>query len=435
MLCALLLLTQPNLARRIETAIAPWVCLPLRGLVALAPVPAAATSAIASGRESSASHRVALARDAEPGANLRSSLGDSLVLAVLDRRSNRNGFLDELILDVRRDALPHAMGHVTFGDSLVGFLSPRAVEADDPLAGLARVELLGYRSRYRMPRRVPAQIVMGDEAPLAMLVEPSGSIDRWPLRCALLDDPYRAAQLAAGGQSAYTSGLREDPLGVLPAGLGLGTLRVFGYRNEGGRVLPIDLLIEPSHDPRTLDAVCVWFATAPDAPAAGTRARRVPVRLRRLPVPVPNARRFLATVATERAALVAGAPVLDGDRLLGVCTEVGERFAVVTEFGSLGESWHLRWWARADSEQQEGASVAIRAHAIARDRDRVVFELESPLELSSQAEVFTCARSPSLPAGLWLGTARRLSALQFELRHPGLVDRDDLAVRVLEVLR
>jgi hypothetical protein len=362
-------------------------------------------------------------------------LGDALVLAVLDRRSSRNGFLDELILDVRRADLLHAKGYVTFGDSLVGFLSPRAVEGDDPLAGLARVELLGHRSRHRMPRRVPAHIAMGDDAPLAMLVEPSGSIDRWPLRCALLDDPYRAAQLAAGGQPAFTSGLREDPLGVLPAGLGLGTLRVFGYRNEGGRVLPIDLLIEPSHDPRTLDAVCVWFATAPDAPAAGTRAHSVPVRLRRLPVPVPNARRFLATTATATFALVAGAPVLDGGRLLGVCAEVGERFAVVTEFGSRGESWHLRWLVRSDDDAGERPSTAILARVIARDRERVLFQLESPAELSGEGDLFTCVRSPALPAGLWLGTTKRLSAEQFELRHPGLVDRDDLAVRVYEVPR
>ena len=406
LLLALLLLTQPAAVRRIEALGGRVVTLPLRAISVLAPreVRGAADD---TARRAVASLAVAdLSARVERVVSLRPSGVSTALLAspvgVIERRASAPGAVDELVLDARRSDLGSALTYATVGDVLIGFLAAEGVTDDPQLAGLARVELLWHAKRGRLPRRVPARIEFDDGARLAFLVEPASSIDRWPLRCALLDDPYRAARLGVGAFTVRTSGLRDDPLGPLPEGLEIGALRVFGYRDARGRVLPIGFEVEPALAADSIDVITLWRTdpTAPD-PTPAARATAIPVRLMRLPVPAAGRARYLATPQGTTVALRAGAAVLEGSRLVGICEEADRGYAIVAAFGQPGRDWSLVFVP----DGEDSAPRWFVARAIGRDDARVRLQARTPWPTPARGRLHAGGASRDFPSGLWLGVA------------------------------
>jgi hypothetical protein len=336
-------------------------------------------------------------------------------VVVVERRSpGAAGASGELILGAARQALGRCEPWVTFGDTLVGFLADEPVparaalaRARDPLAGLARVRLLHCVPDDGLPRRVPAAVEHPDRGRLRFLVEPAADIDRWPLRCELLDDPYFAASLGEAGLVVRTTGFVDDPLGALPEGLTIGELRLFGYRLDGGRrVVPIGLFVAPRWPAATLHHVVVWVADDPAEGIAAARTpigSRVPVQLARLPVPGLESERLFATSAGSPArSLPSGAAVVVSGRLVGAIDAGGWGFGVVAPFGAPGRRWPLTFLP------DEEASPPLDLVAVARSREDGVAELEveSGTIRAGRGQLFTAAAGPRVPAGIWVGPAR-----------------------------
>ena len=151
----------------------------------------------------------------------------------------------------------------------------------------ARVRLLAYRTRRGStqfdlrvgdpagPKRVPAQAPCREidaQGTLHFLVEPSRSIDPWPLRCTLLDDSYLASRLRRSGGLVTTSAQQGDQ--DLPGGLTIGRLMIWGYPQRG---IPVGLFVDPAvdgFDPRG-DPVASGRRSAPARAASGP-GRRLP---------------------------------------------------------------------------------------------------------------------------------------------------------------
>ncbi|MFO1051453.1 MAG: hypothetical protein U1F36_04520 [Planctomycetota bacterium] len=406
LLLALLALTQPETVRTLESIGGRVVVLPLRFLSALAPSTAlgAATDAApdASARDALLDYRrrtLALACRRPAGIDL--DLVPEAV-QVIERTGNNHGEPDELVLDRRRADLGDCASFVTLGDVLLGFLAPDPIQDDPALAGLARVELLPHATRGRLPRRVPARVLPADGGPLAFLVEPSSPVDRWPLRCTLLDDPYRAARLSPGEYPVLSSGLLQDPLGALPRDLVIGDLRVFGYRERGGRVLPIGFEVEPRRVASSLDVVTLWHHAEREGEAPrAVRATSVAVRMLHLPVPAAGRVRYLATPTAGSATFRAGAAVLDGARLFGICEEGGHGFAIVAPFGQPGRDWALQF-VPSDPAQDP---VALRARALGRDGDEASLRILGGSPEPGRGSLFVSAVSRDFPAGALVGAA------------------------------
>jgi hypothetical protein len=370
-----------------------------------------------------------------------------------------------LELDVRADD-PRAefASFVTVDDRLVGFLEPggragastsstgadavrvRLLHADRPVA---REDDGLWPGRVEPVRRVGAVAVPdplasvggqpGAGEPLRFLVEPAASIDPWPLRCTLLDDPYRAARGLVGDPPVVrTASFGLDPLGFVPSGLRLGRLRAWGYPlhgevergaerrlaegDDGAEFLPIGLFVEPAVRAAELVRVLLWreraggAGTAPEAgalvgpsPFAGGSLESV--RVLRIAVPQPLGERWLAwSTAFELAGggktPAIGAAVVDGLRLVGTVARSGPGYAVIAPFGEPGERWPLSLM----SENGDDAEVLVAA-VVGRTgrtvRARPVHGESRGMRLTAggprRGHAFTGVGGRHLPAGLWLG--------------------------------
>ncbi|MBI5852441.1 MAG: hypothetical protein HZB39_15610 [Planctomycetes bacterium] len=417
LLVGLLALVQPAATARVEAVGAQLVGLPLRAVAAFAPRVAEGASREVS--RDAARHATASLLARRDAALRRRPAGLDAALSartarVVERRGQGAHGADELVLDVRRDALAGVEPFVIVGDVLVGFLADDPVTDDDALRGLARVALLHHKERGRLPRRVPCTI---SSATLALLVEPAADVDRWPLRCVLLDDPYRAAALGGDGALVRTSGLLDDPLGPLPQGLLLGSLRVFGYRDAQDRVLPIALHVEPALQARAIDAVALWSRSSGPAARRAVVIESIEVSLLRLPVPSAGRERYLATAARLVAPLQKGAAVVDGSRLLGVCEDGGLGQAVVAPFGQPGRSWAL-----AFVPDSGGAPIDFVATSLGRSGARVRLVPIGVALPEGPGDLCALSASRDLPGGLWIGRAAIDVAGELVVEHESLAD-------------
>lgn len=416
LLVGLLALTQSAATARLEALGGQLVSLPLRAVSGLQPrVVEGASRELLRDAARRAQSRLQARRDdaaRRRPASLSPTL-DAVPIAVVERRGSSPHGEGELVLDVARADLVDLEPYVTVGDELVGFLAERAVDGeDDPLRGLARVELLHHRERGRLPRRVPCVI---RTASLAFLVEPAADVDRWPLRAVLLDDPYRAAALDGLDAEVHSSGLVDDPLGPLPAGLRIGHLRVFGYRGGDDRVLPIALHVEPLRRAGAIATVTLWRRSAGSAPTPALAIEAIAVRLLRLPVPAAGRERYLATSASLLTPLRRGAAVVDGERCLGTCEEAGLGYAIVAPFGQPGRRWSLCFVPDAG-----GAPIDFVARVRGREGARVnLAPVDATLPVG-QGELHLVGISRDMPAALWLGRAEASADGDLVLEHDAL---------------
>jgi len=408
LLAAVLALVQPRALRVLESACATLQVLPLRaqGLLGVRVARAAnegevqRLDAAVRAVDALRGRRLAAARRRPVGVPI-DLVGWSIPVRSRALERGRAG-PSELRLAVSRASLPGGVASfVTVGDALVGFLTADENPEDERLG--ARVRLLHAAERGQLPRRVPAWIA-ADDGPLPVVVEPASTIDAHPLRCVLPADPYRAATIGAGEPTVLTSGLPDDPLGPLPRGLRIGSLRVEGYRDAAGDVVPIGLFVEPALPPDSLHAVVVWVPS-------GTASELLPVvrplsqgalfaaRSSRLPVASSvRVRWFVTTDVLADAWLRAGAALVHGERLVGVLATAGLGYGIVAPFGQPGRSWPITLLP-----DDGRAPIDLAAPAVARDGTTVTLAVDGPAARFGAGHAFTGASIPDVPAGLYLG--------------------------------
>lgn len=328
------------------------------------------------------------------------------VFRVRENLAGPAGMVDELVLDATVAELRGAASMVTLGDTLIGYLSLRGGEV-----ARARVRLLSFHARrdsrefelrvgeHAPPRRVAAQVPCREidaQGTLHFLVEPSRSIDPWPLRCTLLDDSYLASRLRSSGALVRTSSQSDDP--DLPEGLTIGRLMIWGYPRRG---IPVGLFVQPSVDARGISAVTVWRP-------AGTRSRTrlrpdqiggfLPVRLSRYPAPRPARARWLVT-STAATVLPDGAALVDRGRFLGCLHAPWTGQSLVTPFVGSTRTWALLLRTAA------GEVIEVVGRIVGTETDgQLRVELEAPASIEA-GHLFTGGNGLHCPAGLYIGTA------------------------------
>jgi hypothetical protein len=403
---ALLCLFNARLTAPVESWGAALMSLPLRALGVLWPEPAMAASSLEEEGESlrqlAELRRRQMRRHAQIPSALRGRQGLQPVLCqVVERlRPGAAEWPSVLILDRSWSELRGMSRYVTHGDSLLGFLA--APEPGESPQAPARVELLHYRERGRLPRRVAAAVDLGDSGSLRFLVEPAAILDtRAPLRCALPDDSYLAATVGRDDLEAFTVAA-EDPLGAVPAGLRIGRMSPWGYSTGEGRFVSIGLFIEPEANPQFLSLVNLW--TRSQARATGPRAplredRLWPVHLTRLPLSAEGAERWFVSHRWDAPTFRAGSALVVGSRLVGRISSAGPGHAFVRPFGQVGESWAVTLLPAMEDFDPVDLSVVC----VGRDRERSRLRILDGASPSRRGELFSGTMSEDCPAGLWIG--------------------------------
>jgi hypothetical protein len=332
---------------------------------------------------------------------------EAVVCRVLDRRApGAAGLPTLLVLDRGRDEVADCEGLVTQGDVLVGFFDPGTEEVEGA-GGHAVVRCVHAAPRGQPIRRLVASTAV-DGVPLRLVVEPGSRIDAWPLRVPLLEDPYLAARVEGPGLPVTTC--EGSVYGVaVPAGLALGSMRVWGYAGDDGEVLPVGFHVDPAFDPRAIAVVVLWRRT--DARASAPRDRvpdhertsvaRLPVRAMQLP---PAGERLY--LVGNGAALRVGAAVLDRDgHLFGVVTEAGPGDAVADSFHRTGKAWALL--LAADDPTLPPLECTAVVHATGPGRVELALAGADHLPAG---EVFTAGNGIDCPAGLRIGRIDSMSS-------------------------
>lgn len=401
LLIALCWLAVPALFAPVERWLLGLACLPLRVLAHRSEVHAAADADAALRIQALGDEllqRVA-ARDRDGAGALFPAHAVPVHCAVAAAgRPGGGGVPAELRLSRSYAELADCGPLVTKGDALLGFLlvPGQGLAVEDQPGDPARVLLLNH------PRANPvaAAMALPDGGSLRLVVRAAAPVDAAPLRVDLWDDPYRAANLTAGGVPVTTLDLPEPGALWVPGGLLLGRSRPFGY-TRGDASLTIAVFVEPAVDPRAVSHVVLWRMTgavAPPGPATSLHPRaNVPAVLRLLPG--TGAGRWLCS---------APSPVIDGAAVLvdGLCVGTVRALAfgqgLVTSFPASRHRWTLLLLPddpAARPRELCGEVVSSNAgEALLRcsggDRDKL-----------PSGYLFTGSNGPQCPAGLLLGRA------------------------------
>lgn len=405
LLLALCCVAAPGVPRQVQGWLQALVCLPLRGWAVVAtPVRAAAAP-----DEEVAARAATLQRRLEWAARENTAawrpVGWEPLLCRVVSRGERGaaGLPESLWLDHFAEDLAGCAGYVTYGDQLIGFLADPE-DAPVGVRNLARVDLLHARPHER-PRRVAAAADV-EGGPLRFVVEPAGRIDRWPLRCRVLEDPYRAAQLRHSGYPVRTAELPGDPLGTVPAQLLLGHMMVWGYADEDSA--PIDLFVVPELDARALPAVVVWRprAAALPLPQSATAVRQIPVERVAVPPLPPASDRWLLTADRSRN-LPSGAALVRGGRLCGVVEQGGPGFGTAIPLGQSRHAWSLVLLP----DRPTASPVFVLAHGVGQDGDVARLVVEVGADRLEPGVLFTGPNGPHFPQGWLIGDAQPEGAM------------------------
>lgn len=400
LLGAVVCVALPTWPRRVEGWLGAACCVPLR---AWGVRDVAVRGPLAFGTAAPAGLARREAESAFAGSEKLAALGlRGELCTVLGREAEGAARLPaRLVLERSADELRGAAAFVTHGDNLLGFLCGAEQERAD---GRAVVELL-HALPEQGPVRVPAAVQVADgdgDGTLRFLVEPAGAIDRWPLRCRFLEDPYLASRIRASGPDVRVVALGASA-GDAPAGLRIGTLRVWGYRRDAATI-PIGLFVEPALDPRAIARVVVWrpAAAAPlDTPPLA--ADREPVGLLTLPAPPPDDRRWFLHAATT-VVLPRGAPLLDGARLVGSVRRAGSGYALATPFGEGAALWSLILLP----DDPLAPVQYFSARGVRRTGSVVELRIATGGPLPVAGYLFTGSNGAHCPPGLPIGPARPL---------------------------
>lgn len=403
----------PQGSAAVESWLRVGVCLPLRALHVLG-----GTEAFASERRDAtnlgsdaeadldAIVRTGLEREAAAalmpdGSGMPAGL-EPLACRVIERRvPGPAGLPSLLVLDRPWSDVEACVDIVTHHSSVVGFLG----RAEDAVGTeLAVVRCLHYRPRTAPPRRVLGAAAIGDGGPLRMVFEPASKIDAWPLRATLLDDPYRAALLHAGGHVVHTVAASPSSTSkLLPEGLRLGTLQVWGYAAGERNAVPVGFYLDPDYDPRAITSVVLWRPSRPSTGA--TRALPPPsARTRVHGVELPGGRRLHLLTGARRVPV--GAAVVAGEhRLVGVVDSAGAGDATASVFGSDRTRWSFVLVPRVEGMMP----IECSGRAVARVGRLVELEFDA-VPVPVAGDLLTGGNGRHAPAGLYVGELRPLDA-------------------------
>lgn len=376
--CALAL---PDLTAGAERWLTGVQCLPLRAWQNLLGRSAAAARREPADRPP-ASFPARMRRAALRGARERVVGYEPIVCRVVaTERSGGAELPSVLVLDRPGAEVEGCATFVTCADALVGFLQ---AESED---GRARVALLHDRAALR---RVPART--GGSAPRRFLVEPAGAVDPWPLRCVLFDDAYRVALGFPEPEPVVTDPLDHDPQGLLPAGLRLGRVQVWGYAE---RKLVVGVFVEPDFDPRLLVTVVLWQRPGAEPRPEPRSVAAEWVELRISSLAVRGGVRWFAAHAGS-VCLEPGAALVMDEALAGTVASSGNGFAFAA---GLEESPSLcNFVVLPDDPVLD--PVAVRGRILRQDGE-LWFAPQAPI--TTAGELFTGVGARQAPSGLWIG--------------------------------
>lgn len=321
---------------------------------------------------------------------------------------------DTLVLAASRQDVAGCHPLVTAGDRLLGFL---AWEAEHGKDGAAVVRLLHHTPgvrRFRglggeelkvqavpLPRRIPARIHLGELQTLRCLVEPARVIDDWPLRCALVEDPYLASRLRSSGQAVVTDDASHgSSSGRLPPGLLIGTLKIWGYPEHD---IPIGLYVEPAQDAAAVCAVVLWHGTR-SGDNGMVQGAPVPQPVRWMQMPGPAGPRWLVTAASG-VRLCPGAALAQDGVLLGTLQDPWSGQSLALPFRRSTRPWSVLLLPRPGSAETRVLELCAR---VVQDDGEVVTLAVTRVPPSGlpAGYLFTGANGPHCPLGLYLGAVR-----------------------------
>jgi hypothetical protein len=394
---------------------ARWLmCLPLRAwparyVEAAAPDAAPARSAFVA---------AALARLAHDAATPGIDGAEPVICRVLERRVPGAARLPSLlVLDRPWSEVAECNGLVTRAGSLVGFLGEASDAADASAHGHAVVRCVHAVLPGIAPVRVVARSMI-DAHSLRFVLEPGSRIDPWPLRVGLLEDPYRAARSGSAGVPVHTAGGVARGV-TIPAGLALGTLRVWGYAEQGAATLPVGFFVEPAFDAHAIATVVLWRPRADGAHTAATTDTTTPAttldalaaNLHPVRSAVFPSRQRLYLVTGSRSVPI-GAAVVDREgQLVGTVDASGPGDAVASTFAVPGRQWSLL--LVPDDNKQ--APIECSARVIGSAGDEVELRLVQAVEPCA-GEVLTGGHGLHCPPGLWVGRIASFAADGTSLR-------------------
>ncbi len=337
-------------------------------------------------------------------------------------RRGGGGAPSELLLDHSYAELSGCDAVVTKGDQLIGFLMQRGRgrAADDEPHDPARVMLCNHRDAPRLHAGIHVDGAgLVPSAPLRFVVRPAATADPAPLRVDMWDDPYRAAGLDEFGLEVRTRAVASSfARNDVPAGLLLGTARVWGYDDRAqDRALAIGVYVEPPFEPAALSHVVVWRTSRAEQRSEASPLRAVE-RAAGGVYDRPGARRGRHLLVTS-ADVPDGAAVVQDDVLLGAARGLCAGSALVTSFPASRQRWSLLFLPDGDDgeavelsgrvERAEGNVAWVRWQGPSRER---LLRLRPGFR-------FTGSNGRFCPAGLWIGRAT-----------PDRFDRNVLEVRV-----
>jgi hypothetical protein len=412
LLAALCWLTLPRVFAPIERWLVGSACAVGRVWASLAGEPAHAASADAKERLRALGDDLAarLRRHGAPGPRAEWARGwEPVHCAVvgLERRGG-GGEESELRLDRSHAELVDCLDFVTKGDALVGtLLRPgRGTAVDDRPEDCARLVLPNH------PHAQPlhAEVATPDGGWLRFVVRAAAAVDPAPLRVDLWDDPYRASRLDRADLPVRSRAV-DGSASPLPAGLELGTTRIWGYpRVEGGESLTLGVFVVPAITPGAVSHVVAWRAPTPlgdDGPPPPPLARRAPHRSPAVLHDLPGAahgRHLL--VGAERVA--DGSAVVRDGYLVGTTKQLAFGSGLVTSFSASRQRWSLILLP----DEPQSKPIEFQGEVVGVDGDRVwvrfVRQNRMPGERGGApgpGHLFTGSNGVHCPAGLWIGRA------------------------------
>jgi hypothetical protein len=406
LLFALCWLTLPGVFAPLERLLLGVSCSVVRAWARLAGEPVAAASPGARERLAQLTADLAMRvrehdeRDAPDGWARGASPVHCAVVA-RERRKGGGGEILELRLDRTYAELAGCRALVTKGGALVGFLQQPGVgvAANDGPDDLARVLLPNHPDC----RPLHAEVATEDGGLLRFVVRAAAAVDPAPLRVDLWDDPYRAARMGRAGLPVMSRELvgGDD---VVPAGLRIGSTRIWGYsRTDGGPSLTLGVFVTPAIVASALSHVVLWRdASAARELGADEQAPRVPWHtgvVHELPGAVHG--RYLLVGA---GVVADGVAVVQDGCLLGTAKGLSLGTALVTSFAASRQPWSLV----VLPDDATAMPIELAGEVVGADGDQVRLRatgqcVATPGLRPATGHLFTGSNGLHCPAGLWIG--------------------------------
>lgn len=392
-LCALAL---PSFTEPVEKTLLGAVALPLKLVARLQPVTVEAGSAVAaagSGLQEQLTQRLRATLVRGAVERVDPDLVPEVVHVVERRRPGGAGQPSELVLGRSFASLQGHAAFVTSGEALVGFLARpgQAGPADEDAAQPARVLMLHHPECLRVAASMQAPT---GARPLHLVVEAAASLDPWPLRTSLWDDPYGASRFRDNGAEVRSLRVPEPWGQGLPTDLLVGRARIWGYASGE----TIGVYVEPAVEPRAVSHVVVWHPRANQHPeeAAPVAPPRGSVAAQLLSLPGAEARRLHAS--WPRSARVAdGAAVSQDGVCIGTVRTLVLGQGLVTAFAATRHPWSLL--LLPDEPGQPVVELQGTVEGWAAQGLRIAVRGAAP----ARGWLFTGSNGPDCPPGLRLG--------------------------------